>query len=333
MTDHGHFEFRDYNYALEHNLIPPDYKEFWGYEDEKLFSFSRDTLTELAAGDQPFNFTMITVDTHTPEGYKCRLCGDEYNLPYKNALCCSSKQVSDFIEWIQGQPFYGNTTIVLTGDHPTMAGAICDDIDPDYLRKTFTCIINPACSRSENKSRTFTTFDIFPTTLAALGVSIDGDRLGLGTNLFSSVPTLSEIYGYEAESEEVMKKSEFLSELEKIDSKSQQMIELFKNVEPAEKISFSKGDRLISVVSSDMSEYADLIEHIKVKFWYYDGPHYIIQNLTLKHHHDGDRLVYKSEMDAENFMKFDEVHYQFYVKTPETGYVDLGKDGIVTAEP
>lgn len=34
--------------------------------------------------------------------------------------------------------------------------------------------------------------DMFPTTLAALGVEIDGNKLGLGTNLFSGEETLRE---------------------------------------------------------------------------------------------------------------------------------------------
>ncbi len=45
-------------------------------------------------------------------------------------------------------------------------------------------------------TRTYTTFDNFPTTLAAMGVTIEGNRLGLGTNLFSSEQTLSERYGW-----------------------------------------------------------------------------------------------------------------------------------------
>lgn len=39
--------------------------------------------------------------------------------------------------------------------------------------------------------------DMFPTALAAMGVKIEGDRLGLGTNLFSREETLAEKYGYE----------------------------------------------------------------------------------------------------------------------------------------
>ena len=44
-------------------------------------------------------------------------------------------------------------------------------------------------------NRDFSTMDMFPTTLAALGVQIDGNRLGLGTNLFSGQKTLPEKLG------------------------------------------------------------------------------------------------------------------------------------------
>ena len=62
---------------------------------------------------------------------------------------------------------------------------------------------------SEEKNRLFTTLDLFPTTLAAMGVEIEGERLGLGTNLFSGEKTLPEKYGYEKMFEELKKKSLF----------------------------------------------------------------------------------------------------------------------------
>ena len=60
-----------------------------------------------------------------------------------------------------------------------------------------------------NKNREFSTLDMFPTTLASLGVKIKGDRLGLGTNLFSGKETLIEKYGYDYVNEEVLKEAEF----------------------------------------------------------------------------------------------------------------------------
>ena len=51
--------------------------------------------------------------------------------------------------------------------------------------------------------------DLFPTTLAAMGYRIEGDRLGLGTNLFSGRKTLAEEMGYETLNTEVQKYSRY----------------------------------------------------------------------------------------------------------------------------
>ena len=55
--------------------------------------------------------------------------------------------------------------------------------------------------------------DMFPTTLAALGVQIPGDRLGLGTNLYSGSDTLLEIYGYDELYSGLSSKSELMDNL------------------------------------------------------------------------------------------------------------------------
>ena len=50
---------------------------------------------------------------------------------------------------------------------------------------------------------------MFPTTLAALGVEIQGDRLGLGVNLYSKNKTLCEKYGLEKFNNELDSRSLF----------------------------------------------------------------------------------------------------------------------------
>ena len=68
--------------------------------------------------------------------------------------------------------------------------------------------------------RSYTSFDNFPTTIASLGVEIEEDRLGLGTNLFSSTQTLTERYGIDREGNELKEKSELLEKLAAIDEES-----------------------------------------------------------------------------------------------------------------
>lgn len=59
----------------------------------------------------------------------------------------------------------------------------------------------------ENIRRKYTTVDLFPTTLAAMGVKIEGNRLGLGVNLYSSEKTLYERYGEDYLEVELLKDS------------------------------------------------------------------------------------------------------------------------------
>lgn len=216
FTEHGGYDIRDYNYAVDNGLIPEGYKVWWGYEDEKLFSFAKDTITEKAAGDAPFNVTLLTVDTHFEDGYVCDLCPTTFgDNQYANVFACASRQVSGFIAWCQTQDWYDNTTIIISGDHPTMDSDFCDDVPDDYQRKVYTCYINAAAETDPDMGeRSYSTFDDFPTALAAIGAEIDGDRLGLGTNLFSSEPTLIEQYGVDEINSELIKKSPFIERVE-----------------------------------------------------------------------------------------------------------------------
>ena len=212
FIQHGSYEIVDINSLKEEGRLPEDYDEWWGFEDEKLFAFAKEELTELAESGQPFNLTMLTADTHFPDGYECRLCSDTYEEQYANVLACSAKQITEFVAWIQEQPFYENTTIVISGDHLTMDPLFLEDIDENYVRTTYNCIINAPVTPVQEKNREFATFDMFPTTLAALGAEIAGDRLGLGTNLFSAEKTLTEQYGYAVLDEELQKNSAFYNE-------------------------------------------------------------------------------------------------------------------------
>lgn len=224
FTEHGNYEMMDYKYAVQNGLIPEDYHVWWGYEDEKLFEFARQKVTELAAQPEPFNLTMLTVDTHFEDGYVCERCPQLYgDDQYSNVMRCSSRQVSAFVQWLQQQDFYENTTIILCGDHPTMDSDYCEDIDSGYTRKTYTAYINAAAQKETETRRDFTTFDQFPTTLAALGVQIEGNRLGLGTNLFSSEPTLTERFGRETEERELKKNSQLIEKLADIDYDSESL--------------------------------------------------------------------------------------------------------------
>lgn len=198
-STHGVDKIYDIATAQADGIVPPDYWDgWWGMEDFHLFEYAKQELTALSQQEQPFAFTMLTVDTHHVDGHPCPYCGDEYEEQYDNVIRCSSRQVADFVQWLQQQPFYENTTVIIVGDHCSMdAGYFDRNVEEDYVRRVYNCILNSAVETAHSKNRAFCTLDLFPTTLAALGCRIEGDRLGLGTNLFSGVPTLMEQWGYD----------------------------------------------------------------------------------------------------------------------------------------
>lgn len=214
FTSHGNYEMRDYDYYKNNGTLPQGYKVWWGFEDEKLFQYAKDTLSELDKGGQPWNLTMLTVDTHFTDGYVCRLCRDDFSDQYSNVFACASRQVTQFLEWAKTQDWYDDTAIILTGDHPTMDANYCQRVPRSYQRKTYTAFINSAVKPAENRHREYATLDYFPTTLAAMGVKIDGDRLGLGTNLFSNKETLVEKYGATEINLQIDRHSSFMEKLE-----------------------------------------------------------------------------------------------------------------------
>ena len=193
---HGIDRIYDLYTAWADGIVPEDYHVWWGMEDKHLFTYAKQELLEIAQQDQPFAFTMLTVDTHHVDGYRCELCEDTYEEQYENVMACSSRQVAEFVDWLKQQDFYENTTIVIVGDHQSMDNSYFErNGTEEYQRMVYNCFINPAVEDTDTAPRQFTAMDLFPTTLAAMGCTIEGDRLGLGVNLFSPVPTLVERMG------------------------------------------------------------------------------------------------------------------------------------------
>lgn len=209
---HGNYIIRDYDSFVENGEIPEDYFVFWGIEDAKLFDLAKKDLTLLAKQEKPFNMEIATIDTHTPDGYLCDLCKKDHKNQYANVIECQSRQVNNFIEWCKNQPWYENTTIVITGDHNSMSEKFFTELDDNYIRTPYNCIINSVVQPINDKNREFSTMDLYPTILASMGAKIEGDKLGLGTNLFSNKPTLMEEIGFEKLNNEVQKSSKFYNQ-------------------------------------------------------------------------------------------------------------------------
>jgi len=191
---HGDYEIHDFDYFVDSGRFDYEKRDWWGITDRYLFEFAKEDLLELSSKNEPFNLTMLTVNTHHQDGWVCEDCRNDFPDQLGNVYACSSRKVAEFVDWCKEQDFFENTTIIIAGDHISMSVHFSEVIGT-FDRMAYYTIINPDPSCVATNDRTLCAFDFYPTTVASLGIGFEGNRLGLGTNLFSQEETLCEKYG------------------------------------------------------------------------------------------------------------------------------------------
>ena len=197
VKNHGHIELHDLEHYKSIDKIPEDYSVFWGIEDRKLYQYAKEELDSLSKFGQPFALYLTTMDTHQPEGYVDGECNKEFeNIEekYPKALRCASKQLSDFISWAKTQPWYENTVISVMGDHTQPRLSVKAGVSKSDSLYWTNFIVNSAINTPVQK-RQYTSLDMFPTLLEAMGFKLERRGIALGRSLFSDSLTMLEIYG------------------------------------------------------------------------------------------------------------------------------------------
>lgn len=209
-TLHGNVNVHDLLYFEENGLFKKENEHFWGFDDAELYHLAKHDLNEIVKDTtKPFAFYLLTVDTHIPYGYLNSECPEkvdviENQLPA--VISCTSFEVSKFIEWIQAQPWFENTVIVVVGDHVhpyfnasedmnrfVAAKNLLGEIDQQKKHFWVNFFINSQKEPAQ-VNRKFNSFDMFPTILESIGADIEGHALGFGRSLFSDEKTLLERY-------------------------------------------------------------------------------------------------------------------------------------------
>ena len=194
---HGDVAIHDIEHFKKTKKIPQDYNVFWGFEDRKLYGFVKEELDRLATGDKPFALYMLTVDTHQPFGYTDDLCQAQFSAvqeKFPQALRCASMQLGNFLLWASKQPWFANTVISIMGDHTMDMLSAKANVPKDEQLYWTNFLLNSALPRPEKK-RQYSSLDMFPTLLEAMGFSLEGRAMGLGKSLYSGEATLLERYG------------------------------------------------------------------------------------------------------------------------------------------
>ncbi|PCI75374.1 MAG: hypothetical protein COB20_12990 [SAR86 cluster bacterium] len=154
-------------------LEDPDYVNGWGLYDDSLFAQALEQFNSLAASEQPFNLTLLTVDTHHPTGEPSASCGeyDQIDNSILNAVHCTDYLLGEFLDQVREHPAFEDTLVVLASDHLAMRNNAYPLFPTDYQRRLYFNVLNADVAA---EAEIFATpLDISPTVLQLLEVQHD----------------------------------------------------------------------------------------------------------------------------------------------------------------
>lgn len=158
----------------------------WGLPDDLLFKEAKIKLDQLMKGKQPFNLTILTVDTHGPDGQISRTCAAHHGQKFEDIVECTANATADFVHYIAQQGWLDRVTVVVTGDHMPMANPVTDKLATASTHSIFNLIItaDPLAKNRES----IVHVDLFPTILEVLGIQWGSARLALGHSALAPLP-------------------------------------------------------------------------------------------------------------------------------------------------
>lgn len=181
LREHGYDETLGSDQLIP-QLENPAYVNGWGLFDDSLFSFALERFEELAASPDPFNLTILTVDTHHPSGDPSASCSEYSGIDNSilHSVHCTDYLLGAFIDQLKQHPSYENTLVVLASDHLAIRNNAFPLFPMNFQRRLYFNVLN---ADAEIESDLFATpLDIAPTVLDLLDVEADISFLA-GLNL------------------------------------------------------------------------------------------------------------------------------------------------------
>jgi phosphoglycerol transferase len=68
-----------------------------GFDDTHLYEWTKEEITELASLEKPFSISLLTANTHFPDGYVENGTENLFESQYENVFAYSSKQVLNLL--------------------------------------------------------------------------------------------------------------------------------------------------------------------------------------------------------------------------------------------
>ena len=185
LRDHGYAERWGRDEWEDAGATAAEFNE-WGLYDDRLYARAKTRLERLHASGRPFNLTLLTLDTHNPHGFLSPYCKSLGARAFDDIVACASRQIADFVAFMEQKGYLENTTVVVLGDHLALRNPSFDKLqEAGADRRVFNLFITGPGARPMRDE--LLPFDVYPTLVEMLGTQVEGHRLGLGYSAIAEV--------------------------------------------------------------------------------------------------------------------------------------------------
>ncbi|WP_225437558.1 LTA synthase family protein [Arthrobacter sedimenti] len=191
LRTHGYSEEKDLSDWRAAGEPEESFRSDWGLSDERLMSHARDEIdrlhAEAEATGEPFNLSLLTLDTHDP-AHVYDYCDVDTENVVISVYSCSMAQVAGFVGYMKDKGYLEDTAVVITGDHLKRMSAgdpFHEQLDDHENRTVFNRIWVPGGATGGLRPRV-DQLNMYPTILEAAGLTLKDSEAGLGVSAFAS---------------------------------------------------------------------------------------------------------------------------------------------------
>jgi len=192
LTDHGYSEVNGRSDWVAAGEPESSFRSDWGLSDQRLMEYAKDEIDDLHAESEqtgePFNLSVLTLDTHEPV-HVHDYCNVDTADEMTSVYACSMEQVAGFVDHMEEQGYLEDTAVVLMGDHlkPSDAGdAFHEELDEHPNRTLFNRIWIPGEDDPQIARSGVDQINMFPTILEIAGLEVADQQAGIGVSAFTS---------------------------------------------------------------------------------------------------------------------------------------------------
>ncbi|RJT96923.1 LTA synthase family protein [Arthrobacter frigidicola] len=192
LSSHGYSEQKDLSDWRAAGEPEKNFRSDWGLSDERLMAYAKDEIDGLHAEaertGEPFNLTVLTLDTHEP-AHIFDYCDVDTQEEVTSVFSCSMTQVAGFVEHMKEKGYLDDTAVVIMGDHLKHMGAndaFHEQLDNHPNRTIFNRLWIPGADTDGELRPRIDQLNLYPTLLEAAGLTLKDQEAGLGVSAFAA---------------------------------------------------------------------------------------------------------------------------------------------------